>query len=216
MNICCKWREIQRGGEYCSPLLPPTHLQNVLPVYASSGLVPPVLLGALGDAALGVDTVTNYVPEIDTPENKRFVEGWRKMNNADPEDFGVTGYDSVRFIIEAVKALGGNTSNREALAAALSKVSYVSPRGPLSIDKTNTVLQNIYIVRTVKKDGKLAITSTPNQDNPLMDGSGTPLLGLDVWEHAYYLKYQNKRPDYIAAWWNVVNWNAVADRFAKA
>ena len=68
----------------------------------------------------------------------------------------------------------------------------------------------------VKKDGKLAITSTPNQDNPLMDGSGTPVLGLDVWEHAYYLKYQNKRPDYIAAWWNVVNWNAVAERFAKA
>ncbi len=68
----------------------------------------------------------------------------------------------------------------------------------------------------VKKDGKLAITSTPNQDNPLMDGSGTPLLGIDVWEHAYYLKYQNKRPDYIAAWWNVVNWKAVAEHFAKA
>jgi Fe-Mn family superoxide dismutase len=68
----------------------------------------------------------------------------------------------------------------------------------------------------VKKEGKLAITSTPNQDNPLMDGSGTALLGLDVWEHAYYLKYQNKRPDYIAAWWNVVNWPAVAERFAKA
>jgi len=66
----------------------------------------------------------------------------------------------------------------------------------------------------VKKDGKLAITSTPNQDNPLMDNSGTPILGLDVWEHAYYLKYQNKRPDYIAAWWNVVNWAAVADKFA--
>lgn len=68
----------------------------------------------------------------------------------------------------------------------------------------------------VVKDGKLAITSTPNQDNPLMDGSGTPILGLDVWEHAYYLKYQNKRPDYIAAFWNVVNWDAVATSYAAA
>ncbi len=68
----------------------------------------------------------------------------------------------------------------------------------------------------VGKDGKLSVTSTPNQDNPIMDGSGTPILGVDVWEHAYYLKYQNKRPDYLSAWWNTVNWSAVADRFAAA
>lgn len=68
-----------------------------------------------------------------------------------------------------------------------------------------------WLVRT--PEGKLAVGSTPNQDNPLMDVSelkGAPLLGLDVWEHAYYLKYQNKRPDYIGAWWNLVNWDSVS------
>lgn len=70
----------------------------------------------------------------------------------------------------------------------------------------------------VKADGTLAVSSTPNQDNPLMDVAevqGTPLLGLDVWEHAYYLKYQNKRPDYINAWWNLVNWEFVQKRYAE-
>ena len=69
----------------------------------------------------------------------------------------------------------------------------------------------------VERNGKLVVSSTPNQDNPLMDFAevkGNPILGLDVWEHAYYLHYQNRRPEYIAAFWNVVNWEAVAARFS--
>jgi Fe-Mn family superoxide dismutase len=71
----------------------------------------------------------------------------------------------------------------------------------------------------IVKDGKLQITSTPNQDNPLMDVvevRGAPVLAVDVWEHAYYLKYQNKRADYLTAWWSVVNWNTVNRLYAEA
>lgn len=72
---------------------------------------------------------------------------------------------------------------------------------------------------TVSADGKLEVSSTPNQDNPLMDVAntkGTPILGLDVWEHAYYLKYQNLRPAYMQAWWDVVNWNKVSELYNSA
>ncbi len=71
----------------------------------------------------------------------------------------------------------------------------------------------------IVQDGKLAVCSTPNQDNPLMDIAevkGTPILGIDVWEHAYYLKYQNKRPDYLGAIWNVINWDEVGKRYEAA
>ena len=65
----------------------------------------------------------------------------------------------------------------------------------------------------LNEGGKLSVVSTPNQDNPLMDGKSAPILGNDVWEHAYYLKYQNRRPDYLKAWWNTVDWNEVGRRY---
>jgi len=95
-----------------------------------------------------------------------------------------------------------------------------------SMDKLKEQLKQAGITRfgsgfawLIMKDGKLAVTSTPNQDNPLMpvaDMQGTPILALDVWEHAYYLKYQNKRPDYIDGWLEVVDWAKVSERFAAS
>ena len=96
-----------------------------------------------------------------------------------------------------------------------------------SVDEMKTVFNGAAAKRfgsgwawlVAQQDGSLSITSTPNQDNPLMsvtDVQGIPILGLDVWEHAYYLKYQNRRPEYIAAFWNVVNWEKVAENFTLA
>lgn len=112
---------------------------------------------------------------------------------------------------------GGEPSGR--LADAIS-------RAFSSFDAFREKLNNAGMTRfgsgwawLIIKDGKLEITSTPNQDNPLMDVAevkGTPIFGIDVWEHAYYLKYQNKRADYLNAIWNVVNWRKVAQRFESA
>jgi Fe-Mn family superoxide dismutase len=92
-----------------------------------------------------------------------------------------------------------------------------------SLDEFKKAFQDVGVKRfgsgwvwLVVKNGALSITSTPNQDNPLMDGSGTPILGNDVWEHAYYLRYQNLRPKYLEAWWDVVNWAEVSKRFESA
>jgi superoxide dismutase, Fe-Mn family len=96
------------------------------------------------------------------------------------------------------KAFGGFDAFKEKFAAAAT-TRFGSGWAWLSVDS----------------GGNLIVESTPNQDSPYMEGR-TPILGLDVWEHAYYLKYQNRRPDYIAAWWNVVNWDEVAKRYTDA
>ena len=133
----------------------------------------------------------------------------------------------------AVRNNGGGYYNHNLFWKVMSPTGGGKPSGELgeainsefgSFDKFQEEFNNAAATRfgsgwawLVKDGNKLVIGSTPNQDNPLMDISelkGTPILGLDVWEHAYYLKYQNKRPEYISAFWNVINWDEVAKRFS--
>ena len=135
-------------------------------------------------------------------------------------------------ISPAVRNNGGGHWNHTFFWESLVGKSGGSPSGKLSdaissafgsIDGLKEKMNNAGMTRfgsgwawLIVKDGKLEVSSTPNQDNPLMDVAevkGTPILGVDVWEHAYYLKYQNKRADYLTAFWNVVNWSKVAERF---
>ena len=150
--------------------------------------------------------------------------------------------DSIDEIIKTISAYpvavrnnGGGFYNHNLFWKVMSPNGGGAPQGDLadavnkafgSFDKFKEQLSNAAATRfgsgwawlVVKADGSLAVTSTPNQDSPLMDVAdvkGVPILGLDVWEHAYYLKYQNRRPDYIAAFWNVINWNEVTKRFKE-
>ncbi|MFD2894600.1 superoxide dismutase [Sphingobacterium arenae] len=136
----------------------------------------------------------------------------------------------------AVRNNGGGHFNHKLFWTVLSANGGGEPKGELaeainqtfgSFSELKTQLQNAGATRfgsgwawlIVKADGQLAVTSTPNQDNPLMDVAdvqGTPILGIDVWEHAYYLKYQNKRPAYLDAIFNVIDWDAVAKRYQEA
>jgi branched-chain amino acid transport system substrate-binding protein len=131
-------------------------MKDAAPLYSSIGLTPQMLHAAQGEAAVGVVSSLNYVPELKSPENEAFVAAYRKKFDATPAEFAVMGYDAVRFVIEAVKARGGDTKDRAALVDAMEKVSYVGPRGPMKMDPaTHSATQNVYIAKTVMRDGKI-------------------------------------------------------------
>ena len=134
-------------------------------------------------------------------------------------------------IRQAVINNGGGHANHTMFWQIMGPKAGGKPSGPLADDINRTVKDFATFQAELKKaagarfgsgwawlvlaDGKLQVLSTANQDSPHMNNQ-TPILGIDVWEHAYYLKYQNKRPDYVDAWWHVVNWNAVAQRYSEA
>jgi Fe-Mn family superoxide dismutase len=134
-------------------------------------------------------------------------------------------------IRQAVINNGGGHANHTMFWEIMGPKAGGKPSGPLADDIAKTFGDFTAFVGKIKEaalgrfgsgwswlvlaDGKLQVLSSANQDNPLMNGQ-YPILGVDVWEHAYYLKYQNKRADYVDAWWNVVNWNAVAQRYSHA
>ncbi|MDP5275024.1 superoxide dismutase [Chengkuizengella axinellae] len=132
----------------------------------------------------------------------------------------------------AVRNNGGGHANHSLFWKVIGPNGGGAPTGSLAdaieselggLDKFKEAFANAAVTRfgsgwawlIVDQSGKLEVSSTPNQDSPIMEGK-TPILGLDVWEHAYYLKYQNKRPDYIGAFWNVVNWEEVGKRYEAA
>ncbi|GGP12714.1 superoxide dismutase SodA [Oceanobacillus neutriphilus] len=159
------------------------------------------------------------------------LEGHEDLQNKSVEEL-VTDLNSVpESIRTAVRNNGGGHANHSFFWKTLSPNGGGEPAGELA-DKINSKFGSLDKFKEefaaaaagrfgsgwawlVLNNGELEITSTPNQDSPLTEGK-TPLLGLDVWEHAYYLKYQNKRPEYISAFWNVVNWDQVANNYKAA
>ncbi|MBI5880287.1 MAG: superoxide dismutase [Chloroflexi bacterium] len=165
--------------------------------------------------------VTNLNAALDKhPEqHNKSLDELLKNLNAVPED-----------IRTAVRNNGGGHWNHSMFWQIMAPAAGGEPKGALA-DAIKAAFSDFATFKTqfkaagvgrfgsgwawlVSDGGKLSIVSTPNQDNPLMEGK-TAIMGVDVWEHAYYLKYQNRRPDYLDAWWNVVNWSEVAKRFGK-
>jgi Fe-Mn family superoxide dismutase len=166
-----------------------------------------------------VDNLNKAIAGNAELENKPTIEILRHINSV-PQN-----------IRQAVINNGGGDANHTMFWEIMGPKAGGKPTGPLADDINRTFgdfdsfrqkLKEAAVGRfgsgwgwLVLADGKLQVINTANQDSPYMNNQ-TPILGIDVWEHAYYLKYQNKRPDYIDAWWNTVNWNAVAQRYSSA
>jgi superoxide dismutase, Fe-Mn family len=166
-----------------------------------------------------VDNVNKALDGQTALQNKPIEQLLREINQV-PEN-----------IRTAVRNNGGGHANHTMFWEIMAKGAGGAPTGPLA-DDINKTFGDFGAFKTKLKEaatgrfgsgwawlvyagGKLQVLSTANQDSPFMDGQ-YPVCGIDVWEHAYYLKYQNKRPDYVDAWWNTVNWNAVAQRYGNA
>jgi Fe-Mn family superoxide dismutase len=170
--------------------------------------------------------------------HKAYVDNLNKALEGHPDLQNKSTIDILRNISgvpqnirQAVINNGGGDANHTMFWQIMGPKAGGKPSGPLADDIDRTFKDFATFQQQIEQagvgrfgsgwawlilaDGKLQITSTPNQDSPYMNNQ-TPILGVDVWEHAYYLKYQNKRADYVKAWWNVVNWNAVAQRYSEA
>ncbi|MGE3246345.1 MAG: ABC transporter substrate-binding protein [Beijerinckiaceae bacterium] len=131
-------------------------MKKDFPLYSAIGLTPPILRKAQGLTAAGVTQTANYISELPHPENKKFVEAYTKKFGEAPGEFAAYAYDTIRVILDATKALNGNTKDKAAYVAAMEKVSFTGPRGPIKLSPANRdVVQNMYIVKSVAKDGKV-------------------------------------------------------------
>jgi superoxide dismutase, Fe-Mn family len=182
-----------------------------------------------------IDTMTMEIHH--SRHHKAYIDNLNKaISGSDFEKTELTElFKNISKLPVAIRNNGGGHFNHSFFWNNLGKSDLIAPGGKLasaiekkfgSIDNFKTQFSDAAKTRfgsgwawlSVDADLELFVSSTPNQDNPFMDVAeqkGTPILGLDVWEHAYYLKYQNKRPDYIEAFWNVVNWKEVERRFEK-
>jgi superoxide dismutase, Fe-Mn family len=229
-------RELLRTAGTAASLLAVSQGATLAAAEKQTGFTLPPLPYAFDALEPSIDAKTMEIHH--DRHHKAYVDNLNKALEGNPELLSKSVYDLVRDLASvpekvrtAVRNNGGGHANHSLFWLMMAPKNGGKPNGDLGkaidaafggFDQFQTQFTQAAMTRfgsgwawLVLDKGKLAIKSTANQDSPLTDGQ-TPLLGIDVWEHAYYLKYQNKRADYVKAWWDVVNWKYVADYFNKA